>query len=146
MVTGSGPSFITESLIPSCESTARSMRSFSTGGRPSGRRRSEGFSVTSAAISPARSTSGTSATTHVLRVTPRSFRLEHPHPAEFRELALMRVEHERAGVAEPRFENGALALAEHHGVGALRGRQRRAGPEHVEEHAVQVEAVDQIEF
>src|SRR6266850_4396385 len=71
---------------------------------------------------------------------------EEAHPPELRELALMGVEHEVTGVAERRFDDRPLTLTEHYGVGLLRRRQRRASPEDVEEHPVQVQAVDQIEL
>src|SRR5688572_24867921 len=102
-----------------------------------------------AAISSASSTSGSSAQTQrtrLLGVTPRSRRLEHAHPAELRELALVRVEHELPGIPEPRLENRAFPLAQHHGVRTFGRGERRARAEDVEEHAVQVQAVDQIEL
>src|SRR4029079_5981555 len=146
IVTGSGPSFITDSRMPSWPSVARSMRRRSTAGIPSGRSRHAGFRGTRAAISAASSTSGTIAASQALRVTSRSFRAEHPHPSELGELALMGVEHEPARIAEPRLENRPLPLAQHDGVGRLAPRQRGARAEDVEEHPVQVQAVDQIEL
>ena len=58
----------------------------------------------------------------------------------------MRVEHEVAGIPERRLDDRALALTQHHRVGVVRRRQRGAGSEHVEEHGVQVQAVDRIEL
>src|ERR687894_711527 len=51
--------------------------------------------------------------------SPSIDHVEEAHPAEVRELGLVRVEHEPAGVVELDLEHAALALAEHHGVGVL---------------------------
>src|SRR5687768_844502 len=103
------------------------------------------------ATSAASSTSGTSARPHVRleeevgveaiassRITVDSLRPEEPHPAELRELALVRVEHEVARVAERRFENRPFTLAQHHGIGVIRDAPACARAEDVEEHAMQV--------
>ena len=59
----------------------------------------------------------------------------------------MGVEHEVPWIAEPRLDDRALALAEHQRVGDLARREREVlRPEHVEEHPVKVQAVDQIEL
>src|SRR5678815_2591767 len=97
-----------------------------------------------AAISAPSSTSGSSAAANPLGVT--FHRPEQPHPAEFRELGLVRVEHEVAGIPERGFENRAFALTQHQRVGRLAWRERRAGAEHVEEHPVKVQAVQEIEL
>src|SRR5688572_33482939 len=114
------------------------------------------------ATSTARSSSGTNASSHVRPdeaadetdeaaaacsgVTAGRLCPEESHPPELRELALVRVEHEIARIAERRFENRPFTLAQHHGVGVVRDVAAGTRSEHVEEHAVQVEAVDQIEL
>src|SRR3954462_3249159 len=134
MVMGSEPSFMTMRRMPSAASVVRSTRSFSTGGTPAGRSRSAGRKARIAAISAARSTTGTSARMTRLRVTAHLRGFEHPHPAQFGELALVRVEHELARVAEARLHDRAFPLAEHHGVGRFRAAQARAGAIDVKEH------------
>src|SRR5688500_14410213 len=119
----------------------------STGGAPSFRMASAGRHQTMNATSAAIRSTGTSAKRRLLTAATLRARFDRPeqaHPPQLGELALVRVEHELARVAERRLEDRALPLAEHQGVGFLRRRQRRAGLEHVEEHAVKVEAVDQI--
>src|SRR5687767_4585627 len=81
-----------------------------------------------------------------LCVTTHPRGLEEAHPSQLRELTLMSVEHEFPRIAETRLEDGALSLAEHQRVGRFARRQRRPGTIGVEEHAVQVEAVDQVEL
>src|SRR5919106_369353 len=138
--------------MPSDRRTARSITNRSTGGAPSARRRSVGLVLTINTMSAASRTSGTSATIQrravgrgaaaVSGITTRPHSFEQAHPPEFRELALMGVEHELAGIAEARLENRALPLTQHHGVGHLGGALGGTRPEHVEEHPVQVKAVD----
>src|SRR5262245_9138769 len=123
MVEGSGPSLSTETTISPGASSARSMRSTSTGGA-SPRRRSAGPERTIQARSAARATSGRAPRASERRVSRRTaglldlrhrrqvLGLEHPHPAELGELALVGVEHELAGVAEGGLQDGPLALAE----------------------------------
>src|SRR5687768_10154283 len=110
------------------------------------------------AMSAASRTSGTSANSHVRpgeltvgaiapsRITAGCLRPEQPHPAELRGLALVRVEHEVARVAERRFEHRPFALAQHHGIGVIRDAPSGARAEGIEKHAMQVKAVDQIEL
>src|SRR5688500_989973 len=71
--------------------------------------------------------------------------LEEAHPTELRELALVRVEHEDAGVVELDLHDPALALAEHHRVRVLEV-VGRAGRVVAEELAVQVQGVDEVEL
>src|SRR5687768_15485014 len=142
--------------MPEGPRTARSTTSFSTGGTPS-------CWITPAAPDrirmnsrPARSTSGRIASVQtralgacaatVSCVTARSRCFEESHPPELRELALVRVEHELARVPEAGLENRAFALTEHQRVGRLARGQRGPGPVGVEEHAVEVDAVDQVEL
>src|SRR6188472_1911640 len=141
--------------MPPLVSTARSMASFSTGGRSSPRSRSAGPVRMMRKISAPRSASGMSATPHTRGdrrlsapsgVTTHSCRFEKPHPAQLGKLALVSVEHELAGIAESCLEDRALALAEHDRVCRLRARHARAGAIEIEEHAVQMQAVDQIEL
>src|SRR5688500_5674359 len=99
------------------------MASRSTGGAPSPRKVSAGVVWIISTSSAARSTSGTSAMSQtraviggavaVSGVTARSHGLKQPHPAQLGELALMRVEHELARIAEPRLEDRALPLTQH---------------------------------
>src|SRR5687768_15672951 len=102
------------------------------------------------ASNAARSTSGRSANSQ--RPAPSSALIarldgpEQPHPSELGKLALMRVKHEVARVAERRLENRPLTLTEHDRVGSLAGRDGGARAVHVEEHAVEVETVDQVEL
>src|SRR5687767_1540673 len=139
--------------MPSDASVARSILSRSIGGIPSGRRRWAGSRRTMAATSATSSTRGTSAQIQTARdaagpvpgpggaataglgITTR-LRFEQAHPSQFRELALVGVEHELARVAEACLENRALPLAHHHDIGALGRGERGAGAEDVEEHAV----------
>src|SRR5829696_2200355 len=65
---------------------------------------------------------------------------EQAHPPELGKLALVRVEHEVARIAERRIQDCALTLTEHDRVGDFR-RARGAGAARVEEHPVQVQAV-----
>src|SRR5262245_55720617 len=71
--------------------------------------------------------------------------LEEAHPAELGELALVRVEHEQAGVVELELDDPALALAEHGRVRVLEV-VGGAGRVVTEELAVEVERVDQVEL
>src|SRR5512134_286345 len=71
--------------------------------------------------------------------------LEEAHPAELRELGLVRVEHEVAGVGEVDLDDPALALAEHDRVRVLE-LVARAGRVIAEEVPVEVEGVDQVEL
>src|SRR5215207_6799451 len=142
--------------MPSLRSVARSTTSRSTGGAPSGCTSPSGPDRISTKSRPASSTSGIAATSHtrlaggwvttVSGITAWSARFEKAHPAKLGELALVGVEHELARIPEPRLDDRALALAQHQGVGGLGRRQRRAGAVGVEEHPVQVDAVDQVEL
>src|SRR5215204_5815883 len=129
--------------MPSLARVARAMVSRSTGGMPAGRSRSAGSRRTIAAISSASSSSGTATQTQSRRsrVTTHLHGLEHAHPSELGELALVCMEHELAGIAEAGLQDRALALAQHDRVGTLGGDSRCSGLEDVEEHAVQVQAV-----
>src|SRR6266545_5408442 len=148
MVTGSGPSLRTARRMPSAPSEAREIVSRSTGGIAAGRSVSPGWSLTIAMMSRARSTSGTAAQNQTagLRCTACLHGFEHAHPTQLGELALVCVEHELSRVAEAGFEHGAFSLAEHHRIGSLGGRDRGHGSEYVEEHSMQVQAVDEIEL
>src|SRR5688572_19510875 len=147
MVTGSGPSFNTDTTNPSGPSSTRENASSSTAGA-SPRTVSAGFEATIHASKPASSTSGSNANSQDLVAFAGIAldRLEHAHPAELGELALVGVEHETTGVAESGLEDRALALAQHEGVGDLGALRQRAGAVHGEEHAVQVEAVHRVEL
>src|SRR5688572_20637167 len=118
---------------------------------------------TIATKSSASSTSGTSASSHPAAtrlddtppsttccadsgVTARLLGAEQTHPSELRKLTLVRVEHELARIPERRLDDGALSLAQHDCVGRLGLRERGAGPEYVEEHAVNVQAVHEVEL
>src|SRR5262245_35064374 len=110
----------------------------STGGAFSGRSVRSGEVHTIAASRPARRTSGSTASSQDARgsggaetdgpamawgcvsgVTPPLLRTEQSHPSELRELGLVGVEHEVAGISERRLEDRALALAEHQRVGVF---------------------------
>src|SRR5688500_12258500 len=106
--------------MPSGPSCARSIESRSTGGTSPPCRRSPGLVRMMTATRTASSASGTIPASHrrerdhrTSGVTSHLHGLEHAHPSEFGELTLVGVEHELAGIAEPRFENRALPLAEH---------------------------------
>src|SRR6478735_798102 len=96
---------------------------------------------------PARTPRAASATSSLAsrRRRPSIRHVEEAHPAEFRELGLVRVEHERPGVRELDLEHAALALALHHRVGVL-PVLARAGRLIAEELAVQMERVDEVEL
>ena len=79
-----------------------------------------------------------------LREPPSVGDLEEAHPAELRELGLVRVEHVLARVGKANLEDPALALALHDRVGELGRLERRAGRVVVEEVAVDVDRVDQV--
>src|SRR3954453_13568225 len=109
------------------------------------------MSVTSAASR----TSGPSATTHpgsvrvegeVSGIMTRLDGFEHAHPAKFSKLALVRVEHVATGIPEACLEYRALPLAQHQRVCALCPGRLGAGSIRIEEHSVQVKAVQQIEL
>src|SRR5687767_984879 len=72
--------------------------------------------------------------------------IEEPHPSELGEFALVRVEHELPRMPELELQDVALALAEHDGVGELVGLEPGAGAVQVEEVAVDVKRVDEVEF
>src|SRR5262245_15055964 len=78
--------------------------------------------------------------------TDPRLRAERAHPPQFSKLALVRVEHELAGVSERGLEDDAFALTQHHGVGVVLPDERGPGAIDVEKHAVQVKAVQQIEL
>src|SRR5918993_4182558 len=168
MVTSCGLSFRTVATMPSGLRSTRCTETSSVGGAAGSRKRSATSNRTINAMTPASSSTGSriaihsraldtdggvagagvSATTPAagLGVTTRLHGLEHAHPAKFRELALVCMEHELPRIAECRLEDGAFALAQHDGVGVVVDRHPRAGAEDVEEHAVQVQAVDQVEL
>src|SRR3954452_21169187 len=134
MVTGSGPSFRTDSWMPSGPRGAREIDSRSTGGAPAGRKRSAGCRRTIAAMSRPSSTSGTAAQIQTARLGRKTslHSLEEAHPAQLGEFALVGVEHELARITEPRLENRALSLAQHHGVRPFGARRGGSRAEHVE--------------
>src|SRR5690606_5425348 len=163
IVTASGPPFTTFTTIsPGRGSVMRSMVSSSTGGNarwktPAGPTRRN---ATTAAASR---TSGAMPFTHVgsvaARRSPRPATtrtgasdievlpdIEDPHPARFRELALVRVEHERPRMPVRDLEPRALALTEHHRVRPLVTLQVRSRPVEAEEVPVEVERVDEVEL
>src|SRR5687768_9061883 len=155
MVTGSGPSLRIEMTSPSGLSRTRRIDRVSTGGAAGSFRRSAGLNISSAATTIPSSTSGiriaavsrapvagvrsTEWATPASGLTASLHRFEHPHPAQFREFALMRVEHELARVTEFRLEDDAFTLAHHDGVGVIVGGLPRAGAIHIEEHGVQMQ-------
>src|SRR5215204_4231187 len=111
-------------------------------------------------MSAARSSSGTAAAIHqrardtagagtaatcTSGVTAHLPGPEEAHPPELGKLALVRVEHEVARIPERRIQDRALALTEHDRVCDFRC-PCRARAARVEEHSVQVEAVDQVEL
>src|SRR5688572_5933216 len=98
MVMSSGPSLRTVATIaPDSRVTRWNVRR-STGGAFAARTASAGRDRTITTSSAARIASGTRASTQPLAVT--FHRSENSHPTKLGELALMRVEHEVAGVAE----------------------------------------------
>ena len=121
--------------------STRVMASRSTGGSAWPRAAPDGPPPTMSASSAPSSTSGTSASAAVsqgerdvatgasapmIRTHDALLRPEQAHPPELGELALVRVEHEIARIAERRLENRALALAQHHRVGVLARLAARA--------------------
>src|SRR5690606_37634445 len=72
--------------------------------------------------------------------------VQDAHPAELRELALVRVEHELPRVVVRELEHRALPLAEHDGVRPLVALQVRPRPIQPEEVPVQMERVDEVEL
>src|SRR5919109_774119 len=96
-------------------------------------------------------TSGTNAHRRQLRsrrsaAASRSvLHLEEPHPAELRELGLVRVEHEDPGVREVDLDDPALSLRLDDGVGVLE-LVARPGRVVAEEVAVEVEGIDEVEL
>src|SRR5688572_6738462 len=123
--------------MPSPSSVARSITRRSTGGMPSGLPMPGAPVRTSSATSPASRTSGSSAMIHGTPEPPRAVSgatrasagafagagpvsgitaaphgFEEAHPPQLGEFALVRVEHELAGVPEPRLEHRTLRLAQ----------------------------------
>src|ERR671910_1437829 len=106
--------------MPSGVNTARSTIRRSTGGAPSGCTTPRGPVRISTNRSTASSASGMTARIQtrladgrsivVSGITARPRGFEEAHPPELRELALMGVEHELAGIPEAGLDNRALAL------------------------------------
>ena len=69
-----------------------------------------------------------------------------PAPAELGELALVRVEHERARMLVGELQDRPLALRQRHHVGVLVALEVGAGAVEPEEVAVEVERVEQVEL
>src|SRR5262245_45853679 len=147
--------FVTLTLIwPGRNSTRRTSSSSRGGGFCPTRSSSELPVETKIAIAPTSATIGSSAQSrqwaplNLAASDPDSTLvrdLEEAHPAELGELALVRVEHEDAGVVEFDLEDPALALGLHDRVRVLEV-VGRAGRVVAEELAVQVERVDQVEL
>src|SRR5690606_36371929 len=78
--------------------------------------------------------------------TRRLPHVQDPHPPELRELALMRVEHERARMVVRELQHRQSALAPQYGARPIAPLQVRTRAVEPEEVAVQVERVDQVEF
>src|SRR6187431_2224045 len=142
--------------MPCDPRTARSTTSFSTGGTPSCGTMPAAPERISRNNKPASRTTGRIANVQIraagarsvvvsgITTRPRGF--EQAHPSELRELTLMSVEHELARVPEAGFENRPLPLTQHQRVGRFIRCERRPGAIGIEEHAVQVNAVDQVEL
>src|SRR5690606_12198163 len=162
-VTASGPPFTTLTTIsPGRGSVMRSIVRSSTGGKacrktPTGPRRRN--ATTAAASRMSGATPLTQVGSGAARRSPRPTtacarasdigtlaHIQDAHPAQLRELALVRVEHERPRVIVRELEHRALALAEHDGVRPLVAFQVRPRPVQPEEVPVQVERVDEVEF
>src|SRR5687768_3976436 len=78
--------------------------------------------------------------------TRRLLHVEDPCPSELGELALVRVEHEGAGMLVHELEHRSLALRQCHRVGVLVPLEVGARAVEPEEVAVQVERVEQVEL
>src|SRR5690606_32424398 len=162
-VTASGPPFTTLTTIsPGRGSVMRSIVSSSTGGNacrktPAGPRRRN--ATTAAASKMSGATPLTQIGSGAARRSPRPTatcarasgigvlaHVQDAHPAELRELALVRVEHERPRMMVRELEHRALALAEHDGVRPLVALQVRPRPVQPEEVPVQMERVDEVEL
>src|SRR5687768_17572490 len=74
------------------------------------------------------------------RLTARLLSFEEAHPPQLRELTLMRVKHEVAGIAKGRLENRSFALAQRDRIGMVAGFGACARTIGVEEHSVEMEA------
>src|SRR5262245_21866805 len=123
MVTASGPSLTMESSIRPGDNSTVVTANRSTGGNADGDSSPAGCNARITPSSAARRASGTSASAHLIGprtgradtaagasgLTARSLRSEETHPTELRELALMRVEHVVARIAEGRLDHDALA-------------------------------------
>src|SRR5688572_32593649 len=121
MVMSSRPSLRTVATIAPGSRVTRWNVKRSTGGVFAARTASAGRDRTMTTSSAARIASGTRAIAQFLAVTLH--RPEKSHPAKLGELALMRMEHEVAGIPEGGFDDRPFTLTEHQRVGALVRRE-----------------------
>src|SRR5881628_1041780 len=140
-VTGSGPPLTMVNVMCPGVSRARSTVSSSTGGTPRDSVERSPPRVTSSASAASKASGKTRSRRH-----PLVAHLEQPHPAQLRELGLMRVEHERAGSVVGELQDVALPLAHADRIREFGRHERGAGAVYVEEVAMDVDRVDQIEF
>src|SRR5688572_17316156 len=148
MVLGSGPPFTTcTSTTPGAGRRIWSMVSSSTGGKEP-RSTPRGPVLRSVKTRRTRRASGATPMTQVgsLRSDIGRLDLEDPRPPELCELALVRVEHVGPRVLVRELEDRALPLPQRHHVGPLEPLEVAPGAVELEEVAVEVERIDEIEL